>query len=168
MNRALLVGMVSLLTACASPHASVDGGAKPVDGILVMKEAHTLQLLSDGRVAREFHVALGRNPKGAKAQEGDGKTPEGSYKLDYKKSDSAFYKGFHVSYPSREDAAAARARGVSPGGAIMIHGQKNGFGWLAFITQRFDWTDGCIALSNADMDVVWSLVNQGTPIRIVP
>ena len=101
-------------------------------------------------------------------QQGDERTPEGRYVLDAKNSGSAFYRAIHVSYPDARDLAAARARGVEPGGQIMIHGQKNGFGWLAPLTQLFNWTDGCIALSNADMDSVWAAVDAGTPIQIDP
>src|SRR5690606_20762564 len=96
-------------------------------------------------------IALGGNPVGHKQQEGDQRTPEGRYVLDYRKPDSAYFRALHVSYPNAADAAAAKARGVSPGGLIMIHGQRNGFGWAAAATQRVDWTDGCIALSNEDM-----------------
>jgi murein L,D-transpeptidase YafK len=99
-------------------------------------------------------------------QEGDGRTPEGTYILDFKKPDSAFYKAIHISYPDFNDIASAKARGVNPGGQIMIHGQKNGLGWLSFISQRFDWTNGCVALSNADMEVLWSIVKQGTKVEI--
>lgn len=136
--------------------------------VRVLKSQHKLQLLESGTVIREFHVVFGANPEGHKMQEGDEKTPEGTYALDYKKSDSSFHKAIHISYPNPSDVASAKARGVKPGGLIMIHGQKNGWGWLSFITQRFNWTNGCVALSNDDMDVVWSLVKEGTPIEIWP
>jgi murein L,D-transpeptidase YafK len=117
---------------------------------------------------REFHVVFGANPKGHKMQEGDERTPEGTYTLDYKKTDSAFYRAIHISYPNTKDAASAQSRGVKPGGQVMIHGQKNGLGWLSFISQHFNWTNGCVALSNEDMDIVWSQVKEGTPIEILP
>lgn len=139
-----------------------------IDLVRVIKSEHKLQLISSGVVRQEFHVVLGSNPKGHKTQEGDGKTPEGIYTLDYKKSDSAFYKAFHVSYPNANDVASAKSRGVNPGGQIMIHGQKNGFGWLASLSQYFDWTNGCIALKNEDMDTLWSSVKEGTKIEIKP
>jgi murein L,D-transpeptidase YafK len=85
-----------------------------------------------------------------------------------KKKDSAFYKAIHISYPNAEDRQRARGAGVSPGGFIMIHGQKNGWGGLAWITQRFNWTDGCIAVTNSDMDEIWDRVDVGTPIEIKP
>lgn len=136
--------------------------------VRVTKSAHSLQLLAGEQVIREFHVVFGKNPKGHKMQEGDEKTPEGAYILDYKKIDSAFHRAIRISYPNAKDIAAAKARGIKPGGQVMIHGQKNGLAWLSFISQRFNWTNGCIALSNEDMDVVWSLVKEGTPIEILP
>ncbi|MEW5838266.1 MAG: L,D-transpeptidase family protein [Pseudomonadota bacterium] len=136
--------------------------------VRVSKENNNLQLLANEEVVREFHVVFGATPKGHKMQEGDEKTPEGSYTLDYKNPNSAFYKSIHISYPNAKDIASAKARGVKPGGQVMIHGQKNGLGWLAFISQHFNWTNGCVALSNADMDIVWALVKEGTPIEILP
>ena len=143
-------------------------GDRPVTLVRVLKSDHKLQLFADGKLVQEFQVAFGANPTGHKMQEGDEKTPEGSYVLDYKKPDSAFYKAIHISYPNTKDIAAAKARGVNPGGDIMIHGQKNGLGWLSFISQRFNWTNGCVALSNENMAIVWALVKEGTPIEILP
>ncbi len=136
--------------------------------VRVLKSDHKLQLLSGEKLVHEFHVVFGANPKGHKMQEGDERTPEGSYTLDYKKTNSAFYRAIHISYPNAKDIASAKSRGVKPGGEIMIHGQKNGLGWLSFISQRFNWTNGCVALPNQDMDVVWTLVKEGTPIEILP
>ncbi len=124
--------------------------------------------MKNGIVLKKYHVAFGANPKGHKQQEGDERTPEGKYVLDYKKKNSSFYKAIHISYPNDEDKRQAKEKGVSPGGQIMIHGQKNGIGWLSFITQRFNWTDGCIAVSNDDMDQIWNAVDVGTPIEIKP
>lgn len=139
-----------------------------VDFVRVVKSERKLILFSEGQVVREFRIALGGNPTGHKQQEGDQRTPEGSYVLDYKKSDSAFYKAIHISYPNEHDVAAAKQRGVKPGGQIMIHGQKNGIGWLAALSQFVDWTRGCIALKNEEMDVLWSLIAEGTKIEILP
>ena len=138
------------------------------DRVLVIKSSSTLILKKGDTVLKSCHVVFGAHPKGHKQQEGDERTPEGRYTLDYKKSDSAFYKAIHVSYPNDEDRKQARKAGVSPGGAIMIHGQKNGWGWLSPIAQLFNWTNGCIALSNADMQAVWDAVDAGTPIEIEP
>ncbi len=142
--------------------------APAVDKVKVDKLGRRLYLMLGGEVVRSFPVALGGNPVGHKQQEGDRRTPEGRYVLDFRKADSAYHRALHISYPDANDSESARSRGVSPGGAVMIHGQRNGFGWMAPLVQRFDWTDGCIALSNADMDVVWTLVEPGTPIEIFP
>lgn len=142
--------------------------ALALDLVLVRKSEGRLYLIDNGLVTKSYPVALGRNPTGHKRQAGDKRTPEGRYVLDYKKADSAFYKSIHISYPNRRDRLRAAARGVDPGGLIMIHGQKNGYGWLAQITQRRNWTDGCIAVTNEQMDEIWNAVPAGTPIEILP
>ncbi|WNZ54414.1 L,D-transpeptidase family protein [Microbulbifer sp. MKSA007] len=132
----------------------------------VIKSENKMHLLDGDKVIKSYHVAFGGQPQGHKQQEGDEKTPEGHYTLDYKKEDSSYYRAMHISYPNAEDRAQAEARGVSPGGFIMIHGQRNRLGWFAPITQRFNWTDGCIALTNDEMDEFMALVKIGTPIAI--
>jgi murein L,D-transpeptidase YafK len=139
-----------------------------IDSVLVIKSKSKMFLISKGVRVKEYSIALGGNPKGSKQQEGDEKTPEGKYFLDYKKSDSAFYKAIHISYPNEKDKARAKAKQINPGGLIMIHGQKNGLGWLSWLSQKFNWTNGCIAVSNAEMDEIWRLVKVGTPIEIQP
>lgn len=134
--------------------------------VKVKKSENKMYLLESDRVIKEYHVVFGTNPKGHKQQEGDEKTPEGIYTLDYKKEDSSFYRSMHISYPNEQDKANAKNLGVSPGGFIMVHGQRNGFGWLAPIAQWFNWTDGCIALTNSEMDEFMELVNVGTKIQI--
>lgn len=143
-------------------------GQPVVDLVYVDKSERRLSLMSQGKVLRQFPIALGDRPIGHKQQEGDERTPEGRYLLDYRKPDSAYHRSIHISYPNEIDTEKARLRGVSPGGAIMIHGQPDGWGWLAPFMQQRDWTDGCIALSNEDMEVVWDAVVYGTPIEIVP
>ena len=138
------------------------------DMVVVEKSESRLYLMRDGQAFASFRVAFGANPEGHKQQQGDERTPEGKYLLDYKNANSLFYKSIHVSYPNQRDRQEARKRGVDPGGDIMIHGQKNGYGGLSFLVQRFNWTDGCIALSNKDMDSVWDAVQPGTPIEIRP
>ncbi|HKE92739.1 MAG TPA: L,D-transpeptidase family protein [Povalibacter sp.] len=158
-----------LLLATALIAASLVAAAEPKADLVVVKKSESrLYLQRHGKSFASFKVAFGAAPQGPKMQQGDERTPEGRYVLDAKNSGSAFYRAIHVSYPDARDLAAARARGVEPGGQIMIHGQKNGFGWLAPLTQLFNWTDGCIALSNADMDSVWAAVDAGTPIQIDP
>jgi murein L,D-transpeptidase YafK len=138
------------------------------DLVLVEKSKSRLYLMRQGEVFASFRVAFGSNPKGHKQEQGDGRTPEGRYMLDYKNRGSAFYKSIHISYPSAKDRQEAKKHGVDPGGDIMIHGQKNGYGRLSILVQRFNWTNGCIALSDRDMDLVWNAIKPGTPIEIKP
>ena len=145
---------------------SVAAVAEQADSVLLDKSDEKLYLLKDESVIAEYSISFGANPEGHKQQEGDERTPEGGYVLDYKKADSVFYKAIHISYPNEADKKSAAARGVDPGGAIMIHGQRNRLGWLSFITQRFNWTDGCIAVTNGEMDEIWNSVSANTPIEI--
>ena len=171
MNGELLLSSLALLAVALTLVLRPSSGiatAAPIDLVKVDKSDHTLSLISNGETIAIFHVALGGNPVGHKRQEGDRRTPEGHYLLDFKKPDSAFFRAIHISYPNEADEESAKRRGVRPGGAIMIHGQRNGLGWLSAASQRFDWTDGCIALSNKDMQIVWDLVNVPTPIEISP
>ena len=137
-----------------------------VDRVLVFKKEHRLYLMSGAKVLKGYHIALGKSPVGRKVRQGDRRTPEGNYTLDYKKADSSYYRAIHISYPNEADKARAKKLGVNPGGAIMLHGQPNGWGWLSFIRQRFNWTSGCIAVPNRDMDQIWKMVKTGTPIEI--
>jgi len=142
--------------------------ADKADLVVVQKKDRIMLLMKNGKEFKRYTIVLGGNPVGHKQQEGDQRTPEGNYVLDYKKSDSSFYKAIHVSYPSAEDKYRAKQLGVNPGGFIMIHGQKNGFGWLSSLAQLIDWTDGCIAVKNFEMDEIWDAVDVGTPIQINP
>lgn len=137
-----------------------------VDLIKVDKSDRKMYLLSAGEIVKEYDIALGANPEGHKQQECDEKTPEGDYTLDYKKENSSFYRAMHISYPNKTDVSNAGKMGVSPGGFIMVHGQRNWLSWLAPISQRFNWTNGCIALTNSEMDEFMELVNVGTKIKI--
>lgn len=150
----------------ALPFAIIANVNANVDLVIVDKSVRRMYLMESGTVVKEYKVALGGQVRGHKRQEGDQRTPEGLYTLDFKKEDSAFYRSMHISYPNAEDVENARSEGVKPGGAIMVHGQKNGWGNLAFVSKYFDWTDGCIALTNAEMDEFMTLVDVGTKIRI--
>jgi murein L,D-transpeptidase YafK len=136
-----------------------------VDLVRVDKSERTLTLYAVGRPVRTFNgIQLGDAPVGHKRYQGDERTPEGRYTIDYGNPQSAYHLSLHISYPNDADRAYARARGRSPGGEIFIHGQPNG--WNGRV--RGDWTDGCIALANSEIEVLWSLVGDGTPIEIVP
>ncbi len=138
------------------------------DRIEVHKAARRLDLLRDGRVLASYRVALGFAPLGHKEREGDGRTPEGSYLIDWRNPQSSFHLSLHVSYPDAADRARAAAAGVSPGGDIMIHGQPNGLRGLRSGHPDKDWTVGCIAVTNREMREIWARVADGTPIRIHP
>ena len=113
-------------------------------------------------------MSLGREPVGPKRFEGDGKTPEGQYVIDTRKEDSSFHLALHVSYPSRQDTVYAESQDQSPGGAIMIHGIRNGLGFLGPLHRAYDWTQGCIAVTDAEIEELWRAVPNGTPIEIRP
>ena len=142
--------------------------AEKADSVVVVKSEKKLYLYKAEHVLASYSVVFGANPTGHKQQQGDERTPEGRYTLDFKKSDSAYHRAIRISYPNAQDIENAKKRGVDPGGSVMIHGQKNGFSWASFLAQRFNWTNGCIALANADMDAVWEAVEAGTPIEIKP
>ena len=163
-----MIARLTLSIALVIAVPAANAGTPTIDLVKVDKSDRTLSLMSGNIKVAQFSIVLGGNPIGPKQQEGDERTPEGRYILDFKKSDSAFFKAIHISYPNETDKLLAKRRGVKPGGAIMIHGQKNGLGWLSALSQHFDWTDGCIALTNADMQKVWNLVRVPTPIEIAP
>ncbi|KRG34926.1 MULTISPECIES: murein L,D-transpeptidase family protein [unclassified Psychrobacter] len=138
-----------------------------IDKVFVDKSDRILQLLSGDQVIKSYRIALGDSPVGHKQQQGDERTPVGAYILDYKNENSIAHRSIHISYPNAADKARARSRGVHPGGDIMIHGQMNGFGHLAWINQQRDWTDGCIAVTDNEMDEIMAAVKVGTSIEIV-
>jgi murein L,D-transpeptidase YafK len=140
----------------------------PVDGVIVEKGQRRLHLISKRKIVRSYPVSLGADPQGHKAQEGDERTPEGRYTIDYRNPHSGYHLSLHISYPNAQDKRRARAMGVDPGGMIMIHGSPNGWGLRERQLRGRDWTNGCIAVANADMDEIWELVKVGTPIWIRP
>ncbi|MCU7904426.1 MAG: L,D-transpeptidase family protein [Candidatus Thiodiazotropha sp. (ex Epidulcina cf. delphinae)] len=136
--------------------------------IVVYKGQRRLSLFKDGRHVKSYPISLGINPVGHKKQEGDGKTPEGIYLIDWKHPNSSYHKALRISYPNYADRRDADKRGVSPGGDIMIHGLPNGLGWLYPLFIKSDWTEGCIAVSNTAMEEIVSSVKTGTQIVIKP
>ena len=161
----LPIATVLAVALCAAVPA---GAADKADLVRVDKSDRRLELLRKGTVLRSYRVALGNAPEGHKREEGDERTPEGRYVLDWRNPGSSFHKSIHISYPNAADRAAAKAAGRDPGGLIMIHGQPNGFGWWSWLLQLVDWTDGCIAVTDAEMDEIWTMVDNGTPIEISP
>lgn len=155
-----------------SPPALADapdrGVAAKADSVIVLKSERRLLLFRDGRELKSYPIALGSNPVGHKLRRNDGRTPEGGYVLDRRNAESRFHRSIRVSYPNAADRTRAQRLGVAPGGNVMVHGQP-AEGWITGATRAaWDWTEGCIAVSNADMDEVWDLVDDGTPIKIRP
>jgi murein L,D-transpeptidase YafK len=134
----------------------------------VLKAERRLLLFRGEQLLAAYRIALGSQPEGPKERRGDGRTPEGRYVLDWRQSESEFHRGIHLSYPNAQDRARAAAAGVSPGGGVMIHGLPNGLGEIGADHAAGDWTKGCIAVTNQEMDEIWQAVPNGTPIEILP
>jgi murein L,D-transpeptidase YafK len=138
------------------------------DRILVVKSERRLTLLRDGKPLKSYLVALGGAPVGDKQCQGDSRTPEGVYRIDFKKKDSQFHRALHVSYPDDRDVAEARKRGCPPGGDIMIHGLAPSFAKVGALHRLSDWTLGCIAVTNEEIEEIWAAVDTGTTVEIRP
>jgi murein L,D-transpeptidase YafK len=139
-----------------------------IDRIVVEKAERTLSIFRDANQIKTYRIALGGNPVGAKQQEGDMKTPEGIYSIDGRNPQSDFHLALHISYPSDVDNARASARGMSAGSDIMIHGIRNGRGWIGAFHRWKDWTAGCIALTDEEIEELWRVTPDGTTIEIRP
>ena len=138
------------------------------DKVLVLKGDRVLELRKGGSVLKRYRISLGRNPVGAKQRQGDKRTPEGSYVIDGRNPASGYHLALHVSYPSAADRRRAGKLGVAPGGDIMVHGIKNGYGWIGPLHALVDWTSGCIAVTDPEIEEIWRAVPDGTPIEIRP
>jgi L,D-peptidoglycan transpeptidase YkuD (ErfK/YbiS/YcfS/YnhG family) len=141
---------------------------EPADRVLIEKEERRLTLLSKGEVIKTYKIALGGNPIGPKERQGDNKTPEGIYIIDSRNGNSSYHLSLHISYPNEIDRMRAKELGVSPGGNIMIHGIKNGFSRFGDSRAEVDWTEGCIAVTDAEMEEIYKLVPIGTIVEIRP
>lgn len=159
------LGKIAGLAIFPKGYTSVKG---LVDKVVVYKMRHQMLLLKNDRVVRSYWIALSDRPEGDKVREGDRRTPEGVYTLDYVKENSYYYRAFHISYPNLKDIEEARRLGVRPGGMIMVHGQPPSNSEYHETVQRSDWTNGCIAILNPEIDEFISLVDPGTPIEILP
>lgn len=168
----VLLSMSQLSVAASSiqnsPHSASQSSIGKVDLVVVNKSDTSMLLMRNGKVLRRYKIAMGDRPVGHKLQEGDQRTPEGRYILDYKKSDSAYYRAIHISYPNEEDRLRADALGIDPGGQIMIHGQNPNSTLTPDEAQKLNWTDGCIAIKNHEIDELWQAIDTGTPIEIWP
>jgi murein L,D-transpeptidase YafK len=161
-NKGLLIVLLLILQTANAE------SAQKADSVLVIKSERRMYLMDKGERFASFPVTFGAEPVGHKQAQGDERTPEGHYTLTYKNPKSKFYKSIRISYPNARDRENARRLDVDPGGDIMIHGLGKGWEWAEALSTFFSWTNGCIAMSNRDMDRVWEAVDSGTPIEIRP
>lgn len=138
------------------------------DRIVIVKSTRSMTLMREGKALKVYKVALGSQPIGPKERAGDHKTPEGNYVVDSKKENSQFHRALHISYPNAADRERARKLGVSAGGDIEIHGLGDKYGWIGSAHRRYDWTDGCVAVTNEEIDEIFDLVQVGTPVELKP
>ena len=141
------------------------------DKVVVKKSTRMLYLFKEGKIYKKYHVTLGRTPLGAKEFEGDMKTPEGTYLIDWRQASPQYYKSLHISYPNKTQKAYAEKLGVSAGSMIMLHGTPPSWSLSPYgdwMNTLLDWTEGCIAMNNDDMDEVWERTTNHTPIMIIP
>lgn len=167
----LFVFAAGLLLCAAALAASADTSGTmnvPVDRIVVEKSKRRLTLLRGQQEVAVYKVALGRDPIGPKVMRGDNRTPEGLYFVDYKLRNSSYYRALHLTYPNLDDLTRADSLGVSPGSHIMIHGMSKRQLWMGDVQYLFDWTNGCIALTNSEIEEIWDLVLPWTPVEIRP
>jgi murein L,D-transpeptidase YafK len=155
----------SSMQAFSASDASLQASVM-ADKVLVLKGERKLLLMKGDEVLKTYSVSLGGSPVGPKVRQGDSKTPEGKYVLDRHNAKSQYHRSIHISYPNAEDVARAKKLGVPPGGDVFVHGQPHDFSGTS--QQLGDWTDGCIAVTNAEMDEIWRAVPDGTVIEIRP
>jgi murein L,D-transpeptidase YafK len=181
MLHVLLVSVLSANMLAATPTSALAAARAPVpaaltpagplglvDSIVVEKKAHTLTLFRDGKPLRTYLVALGAKPQGDKVRAGDNRTPEGLFYIDSRQPNSKYHLALHISYPDAAHRARSQAVGAEPGGDIMIHGLPNGLGKAGASHRLNDWTNGCVALTDEEIEQIWSVVPIGTPVEIKP
>jgi murein L,D-transpeptidase YafK len=163
----LFICIIIAITYYLYPEYKLDTSI-PIQKILVLKSEGELQLLNHNKIIKTYKIAIGKNPIGEKHFEGDGKTPEGIYKIDSKNPNSVCYLNLGISYPAKKDILFAQRHGKKPGGLIKIHGLFNGYGYIGKFHRWFNWTNGCIGLTNEEMKELYDNVEIGTPIEIMP
>jgi len=153
----LLLGIVAQLRA-----------EQKADRVVIYKNARAMELVHAGQVLKSYKIALGGDPVGPKTRQGDHRTPEGVYVIDSRNAQSKFHRSLHISYPNAADREHARKLGVSPGGDVFIHGLPNGYAFVGAAHRARDWTDGCVAVTDQEIEEIWKLVDNGTPVEIRP
>jgi len=158
-----LVGCLVFIPACLQAEERIKA-----DRIVVLKNDHKMLLYANGQVIRTYKVALGRGGLEKRERAGDHRVPEGTYVIDWRNPNSRYHLSLHISYPNPADRERAKRLGVDPGGDIMIHGLPNGRGWIGRLHRLVDWTQGCVAVTDSEIEEIWKLVPDGTPIEIRP
>ena len=138
------------------------------DRVIIHKGVRTMELIRAGQTLKTYKIALGSEPVGPKTRQGDHRTPQGIYVIDSRNAHSQFHRSLHISYPNTVDRERARKLGVATGGDIFIHGLPNGYGFIGAAHRARDWTDGCIAVTDQEIEEIWKLVANGTPVEIRP
>ena len=162
-NKTAIFGLLASIFIASHLNAEVKA-----DRIIVHKKSRTMELMSGGRVLKTYKIALGSEPVGPKTRQGDHRTPEGIFVIDRRNAQSQFHRSLHISYPRPEDRERARQLGVSPGGDIFIHGLPNGYGLVGAAHRLRDWTDGCIAVTDQEIEQIWRMVDDGATVEIHP
>ncbi len=172
MRNKIFIALPCVVMLTGLAWASRDGGVLPggatADRIVVEKSVRRLTLMKNGAPLKTYRIALGRSPGGTKERRGDNRTPEGVYRIDRRNPKSRFYRSLHISYPNRNDVERARRQGVSPGGDIMIHGLPPDLADIGEDHCLVNWTTGCLAVTNIEIDEIWNAVPDGTTIEILP
>ena len=164
----MLFSMIATLILSAYLHAPAQQPSAHAESILILKKDHLLELLAGRKVIRTYKIALGSGGLAPKDREGDARTPEGRYVIDSRNAASHYHRALHISYPNTADRQRAALLGVAPGGSVMIHGLPNGKGFIGSAHRLYDWTLGCIAVTDQEIDEIWTLVPVGTPVEIRP
>ncbi|HYM61214.1 MAG TPA: L,D-transpeptidase family protein [Thermoanaerobaculia bacterium] len=169
MRRSLAtIAVIASIAATVALASRTTTPALHADKIVIEKAARKLTLYNNRAIVKTYQVALGPSPVGPKQCQGDKRTPEGLYRIDGRNSSSHYHRSLHVSYPNAHDLAVARGKRCSPGGDIMIHGITNGYGWLGAKHRAVDWTLGCIAVTDDEIEEIWNAVPNGTVVEIKP
>jgi len=163
---AATLAAVVLIASSTMLAAQQPAQAERADSVLILKKDHLLELMRAGKVIHTYKVALGQGGLAPKQRQGDGRTPEGHYTIDARNSASEYHLSLHISYPNADDRKRAARLGVAPGGDIMIHGLPNGKGYVGPAHRLFDWTLGCVAVTDQEIEEIWKLVPVGTPVEI--
>lgn len=165
---AIIIASVAVIWILGKSESKPLPAGVVADKILIEKGLRRLTLFRQGKPLKTYQVALGRNPQGKKTEEGDCRTPEGTYTIDRRKQHSKYCRALHISYPSPSDVAQAKARGVSPGDDVMIHGLPNALSFVGKLHLIRDWTLGCVAVTNPEIEEIWRVVPDGVVVEIVP